>query len=205
MNKMLFGWLASMSVMARRGNKEALLTRQCRLGCGAEETNWHVLAVCKHSEVVRERRRFVAAVLQLVATMHVSDYAKKIKGLSWALDAEGCVKDRSTEEGMQEPVSGWAPELEDVAPEVHQRLRWDKEIGSHHDQLWKMSFKGLMLDNWAIVLGDLGIKRPKASAMLQQVEKAIAGTLTGVWRVFTEEAHETNAGTTKREARHQDM
>ena len=34
-NKMLFGWLTSMSVMARRGNKEALLTRQCRLGCDA--------------------------------------------------------------------------------------------------------------------------------------------------------------------------
>ena len=38
-NKILFGWLASMSVMAKRGNKEALLTRQCRLGCNAEETN----------------------------------------------------------------------------------------------------------------------------------------------------------------------
>ena len=35
--KVLFGWLASMSVVARRGNKEALLTRQCRLGCGAED------------------------------------------------------------------------------------------------------------------------------------------------------------------------
>ena len=101
-----------------------------------------MLAECKHSEVVRERRRCVAAVHQLVATMDVSDYAKKIMGLSWALDAEGCVRDRSTEEGMQELVSGWAPELEDVAVELHQRLGWDKEVGSHHDQLWKMSFKG---------------------------------------------------------------
>ena len=50
--------------------------------------------------------------------------------------------------------------------ELHQRLGWDKEVGSHHDQLWKMFFKGLMLDNWVTVLGDLGIK----SAMLQQVE-----------------------------------
>ena len=62
-----------------------------------------------------------------------------------------------------------------------------------------------MLDNWVPVLGNLGIKKPKASAMLQQVEVAIAGTLTGVWKVFTEEAHETNAGTTKREARHQEI
>ena len=61
-----------------------------------------MLAECEHSEVVWERRRCVAAVHQLVATMDVSDYAKKIMGLSWALDAEGCVRDRSTEEGMQE-------------------------------------------------------------------------------------------------------
>ena len=62
-----------------------------------------------------------------------------------------------------------------------------------------------MLDNWVTVLGNLGIKKPKASAMLQQVEMAIAGTLTGVWKVFTEEAHETNAGTTKRGKGHQEM
>ena len=53
-DKVLFGWVASMAVVARRGNKEALLTRQCRLGCNAEETNWHVLAECKYSEVVTE-------------------------------------------------------------------------------------------------------------------------------------------------------
>ena len=110
-----------------------------------------------------------------------------------------------TEEGIQELVSGWAPELEDVAVNLHQRLGWDRAVGSHHSQLWKMSPKGLMQDSWAIVLGSLGIKKPKANTMLQQVEVAIMGTLTGVWKVFAGEAHEANAGTTKREARHQDM
>ena len=43
-NTMLFGWLATMTVRARRGVREALLTTQCRLGCPCEETNWHVLA-----------------------------------------------------------------------------------------------------------------------------------------------------------------
>ena len=95
-----------MTVRARRGDKKALLTRQCRLGCNAEETNWHVLAECKHSEVVRERRRCVAAVRQLVASMDVSDYAKRIMGLTWALDEEGCVRDRSTKEDMQHTT--WA-------------------------------------------------------------------------------------------------
>ena len=131
--------------------------------------------------------------------------SKTIMGLSWALGAEGCVRDRSTEEGMQDLVSGWAPELEDVAAELHQRLGWDREVGSHHDQLWKMSFKGMMLDNWFTVIGGLVTKKSKASAMLQQVEVDIAGKLTGVWEVFTEKAHEANAGTTRREARHQEM
>ena len=54
-NKMLFGWLASMAVRPGRGDKEVLFTRQCRRGFNAEETNWHVLAECKHGEVVRER------------------------------------------------------------------------------------------------------------------------------------------------------
>ena len=72
-DEMLFGWLVSMTVMARRGNKGALLIRQRRLGCNAEETNWHVLAECKHREVVREMRRCVAVVHQLVAGMDLSD------------------------------------------------------------------------------------------------------------------------------------
>ena len=164
-----------------------------------------MLVECKHSEAVGERRRCVAAVHRLMAAMGVSKYAKKIMHLSWALDAEGCVRDRSTEEGMQDLVSGWAPELEDVAAELHHCLGWDKKVGSHHDQLWKMSFGRLMLDNLVTVLGALGIKKPKASAMLQQLEVAMAGTLTDVWKVFTEEAHETKAGTTKREARHREM
>ena len=62
-----------------------------------------------------------------------------------------------------------------------------------------------MLDDWFTVLGGLGVKKPKASAMLQQVEVAIARTLTGVWKVFAEEAHGANAGPTKGEARHQEM
>ena len=40
----------------------------------AEENNWHALAECKHSEVVSERRRCVAAVHKLVAAMDVSIY-----------------------------------------------------------------------------------------------------------------------------------
>ena len=48
----------------------------------------------------------MAAVHRLVAAMDVSRYAKEIIGLSWALDAEGRVRGRVTEEGMQGLVSG---------------------------------------------------------------------------------------------------
>ena len=43
-----------MTVKAKWGDREAMLTTQCRLGCGCEETNWHVIAKCKHPEVVAE-------------------------------------------------------------------------------------------------------------------------------------------------------
>ena len=33
-NRMMFGWLATMTVKAKRGDMEVILTTQCRLGCG---------------------------------------------------------------------------------------------------------------------------------------------------------------------------
>jgi hypothetical protein len=46
-NKMLFGWLTSITVKAKRVDKEAMLRTQGRLGCRCEETNWHVIAECR--------------------------------------------------------------------------------------------------------------------------------------------------------------
>ena len=77
-----------MTVKAKRGDKEALLTTQCRLGCGCEETNLHVIAKCKHPEVVaeRRRRRSVSEVHALINTLPVSPLARKVLSMSWALD-----------------------------------------------------------------------------------------------------------------------
>ena len=115
------------------------------------------------------------------------------------------MRERSTKQGMKDVASGWAPELEGVAVDLQKQLGWNRSVGSHHDHLWKMSSKERMLDHWVTVLGALGINEPKANAVLQRVEVAIADTLPGVWRVFTEEAHEANAGMTKRDERHQQM
>ena len=68
MNKMLFGWLATMTVKANPGDREATLTTHCRLEHGREETNWHVIAECRHPELVAERRRCVAEVHAMIDT-----------------------------------------------------------------------------------------------------------------------------------------
>ena len=38
-NKMLFGWMATQTVLAKRGELEAGHSTKCRLGCDREETN----------------------------------------------------------------------------------------------------------------------------------------------------------------------
>ena len=81
-NKMLFGWLATMSAKAKQGGREVMLTTQRRFGCGCEETNWHVIAECRHPEVVAEGRGCVAEVYALIDTLPVSPLARKVLGIS---------------------------------------------------------------------------------------------------------------------------
>ena len=197
-NKMLFGWLATMTVKARRGDREALLTTQCRLGCACEETNWHVLAECKHPEVVAERRRCVAEVHKLIDTLPVSPLARKVLGISWALDDSGCVRERTSLEGMQEVMQGWAPELVAATAAIQEDLCWHQPQGTHHDDLWKLSFKGLMLDHWVAVLAEMDVERPQATAMLLKVETTIAAALPEVWNVFSQESHQQGGAKERR-------
>ena len=45
-----------------------------------------MIAECKHPGVVAERRRCVAEVHALIDTLPVSPLARKMLGISWALD-----------------------------------------------------------------------------------------------------------------------
>ena len=85
-----------MTVKTKRGDRETMLTTQCRLGCGCEETNWHVIAERKHPEVVAERRRCVAEVHASIDTLPVSPLAKNVLGMAWVLDDSGRVRERTT-------------------------------------------------------------------------------------------------------------
>ena len=166
-SKMLFDWLATMTLKAKRGDREAMLTTQCRLGCGCEEANWHmhVIAECKHPEVVAERRRCVAEVHELIGTLPVSPLARKVLGMPWALDESGCVREKTTLEGMQSVMQGWAPELVAATAAIQEDLCWHQPCGSHHDGLWKLSSKGVVLDHWVAVLAEIDVQKPQATAM----------------------------------------
>ena len=42
----------------------------------------------------------------------------------------------------------------------HYYLCWHQPRGSHHDDLWKLSFKGVMLDLWVAVPAEMDVQRP---------------------------------------------
>ena len=75
--KMITGWLASQSVMLKRGQvdlgklteAQVLCTGVCRLCGTGPETNWHVNAECTHTDVVAERRAMSLALLKAIQDM----------------------------------------------------------------------------------------------------------------------------------------
>ena len=85
-------------------------------------------------------------------------------------------------------MQGWSPELIAAAAAIQEDLCWHKPYGSHHDDLWKLSFKGGMLDHWVAVLAEMDVQKPQATAMLLEVETTIAAALPEVWNAFSAEA-----------------
>ena len=110
-NKMRFGWMATQTVLAKRGELEAGHSTKCRLGCDREETNWHVCAECTHPKVVAARRKCVESVHATVAGMPVPEDVKGLLRIPWALDHAGRVQDKDTEEEVVHLVEDWAPGL----------------------------------------------------------------------------------------------
>ena len=77
-DKMLFGWVATQTILTKRGELEAGHSTKCRLGCDMDETDWHVCAECTHPRVVAARRKCVETVHATVADMSVPE---DVKGL----------------------------------------------------------------------------------------------------------------------------
>ena len=219
-NKMLLGWLASGTVMARRqkskaggatasekkgeaGGEEQQPEQQleqaiCRL-CGEEpETNWHVHARCTHPEVVRERRRHCAAMMEAVSSLDTRTQVKGLLKLNWLLDDEGKVKELDNEEDMQQALDEWAPEIAARAKSVTKMLSWDKTVGKHGDELKQWCFRGLMTEHWERTLQELGVPRSQATGALEVMEGRISKSLPAVWKVFAQVLHEERKHEEKR-------
>ena len=59
--------------------------------------------------------------------------------MSWALNESGCVRERTSLEGMQEVMQGWAPELVAATSAIQEGQCWLVACGSCRP------LKGLML------------------------------------------------------------
>ena len=199
-NKMLFGWMATQTVLAKRGELEAGHSTKCRLGCDREETNWHVCAECTHPKVVAARRKCVESVHATVADMPVPEDVKGLLRIPWALDHAGRVQDKDTEDEVVGLVEDWAPGLAAAALVIREQLGWDRTHGVNHDAMWKWSFRGLMLDSWLVLMQELGVEEQEAQATLMSVEKQVGRSLPEVWRVFSTEVHEQRRSQATRRA-----
>jgi hypothetical protein len=88
--KMLWGWLATAKVLARReGHDEAACP--C---CGqASESNWHMFGSCVHPALVTVRRQWASKVQELFMTASFpTDIRQSVLHL-WRLDEDGCIPD----------------------------------------------------------------------------------------------------------------
>ena len=128
-----------------------------------------------------------------VADMPVPESVKGLLRIPWALDYAGRVEDKHTEDEVVELVQDWAPDLVGPAVLIRERLGWDRTHGVNHDDMWKWSFRGLMLDSWVLIMRELGVEEQEAQATLSTVERQVTNTLPEVWRVFSTEVHEQRA------------
>ena len=58
------------------------------------------------------------------------------------------------------------------------------------DNLRKWSYRGLMLDHWTILHGELGVPRKASIAALHQVESEVLKSLPAVWGIFSSLTHD---------------
>jgi hypothetical protein len=198
LTKMITGWLASQSVMLKRGQVDIdTLTEDqvlglgvCRL-CGTEpETNWHVHARCLHPDVVAERRAVSLRIGRVIEDLGLPIQASQVLHCNWLLDNEGRAHDLTDLQGLQELLRSWAPDIAERAEQIQTTLAWDATQGPHRDNLRKWSYRGLMLDHWTILLGELGVPRKASIAALHQVESEVLKSLPAVWGIFSSLTHD---------------
>jgi hypothetical protein len=196
LNKFVTGWLATLTVQAKRSSDSSFATA-CRLCGGAQETNWHVVAECTHPTMASARRLLMAKILAHIEGLPLPPGVKKLVSLNWLVADDGALANLSTEAGLATALELWAPELADTisAIELRQQLMWDTTHGPHGDDLRKWAFRGILPAHWDSLLTSRGVPPAEATAALLGIEKLVCDTAPELWREFCGKVHQDTVTT----------
>ena len=192
MNKLLVGWLATLTVQAKRHRGVAPLDTTCRL-CGlAPESNWHVLAECSHPTMTHIRTKLMSQIVDNVAQLPLPSHVQQLVSLNWLVAADGTLVDLQDDTALADVMRSWAPELADriEAADLRHKLLWDSPQGKHSDDLRKWAFRGVLPAQWECVMQDMGVPLGVAKQALGAIEKVVCAVVPELWREFCSGVHD---------------
>jgi hypothetical protein len=194
LNKFITGWLATLTVQAKRSSDPDFCTA-CRLCGAAKETNWHVLAECVHPVMAKARTELMGKILTHIEALPLPLGVKQLVSLNWLVADDGALVDLSTDQSLATSMAAWAPELAATidAVDLRQRLMWDTAQGKHTDDLRKWAFKGVLPAQWHSLLASQGVPPQLARSALLGIEKLVCDTSPELWREFCAKVHQDSA------------
>ena len=142
--------------------------------------------------VLAERRSSSLAILDAISGLNLPKGATQLLQLNWLLTPEGLAHDLSDTEALSSLLHDWAPDIGKRAQDVQSTMHWVALQGPNRDNLRHWSFRGLMLDHWSTILGDLGVSPRDATATLDNLECAILKTVPSIWNSFATAIHEAS-------------
>ena len=199
LNKMITGWLATLTVQAKRSTDTTFDT-SCRLCKLTKETNWHVLAECTHPAMVKTRRCLMSKILDHIKALPLPAGIKKLVSLNWLVSNDGTLVEMNSDSQLADVIRNWAPELADTITDIDLRhqLLWDTPHGIHGDDLRKWAFRGVLPAQWDHLLLSHGVSQPVATASLLGIEKLVCQTSPELWREFCAQVHDAGRGRRQR-------
>jgi hypothetical protein len=191
LNKMITGWLATLTVQARRQSDPSFSTK-CRLCGDAAETNWHVLAECVHPTMVAARVKLMGTILKHVTALPIPEGVRKLVALNWLVGDTGALVNIGSDDELTAILTQWAPELACTVQAVDLRaeLLWTSPTGPHGDDLRKWAFKGVLPAHWNSLLAQHGVPPLVADASLLSIEKQVCEVVPELWREFCAAVHQ---------------
>ncbi len=140
LNKLITGWLATLTIQARRANpRDGPVPTLCRL-CGLTvESNWHVLAECTHSVMVNVRRTLTEKILKVIERLPLPPALTHLLSVNWLVADDGALKKLNTADDLDLILSDWAPIAGEAVTNLHvwESLLWGASVGKNSDDLRK--------------------------------------------------------------------